>query len=39
VIAVATGNYSFDELASMEPDACASTLSALMSHPTSEDVH
>jgi phosphoglycolate phosphatase len=30
VIAVATGNYSFDDLAKMEPDACAASLSALM---------
>ena len=30
VIAVATGNYSFDELASMQPDVCTSSLSALL---------
>jgi phosphoglycolate phosphatase-like HAD superfamily hydrolase len=30
VIAVATGNYSFEDLARMEPDACVSSLSALM---------
>jgi phosphoglycolate phosphatase len=30
VIAVATGNYSFDDLAKMEPDACATSLLALM---------
>jgi phosphoglycolate phosphatase len=32
VITVATGNYSFDELAKMEPDACAASLSALMAN-------
>jgi phosphoglycolate phosphatase-like HAD superfamily hydrolase len=30
VIAVATGNYSFEELTALEPDACASSLAALM---------
>jgi len=30
VIAVATGNYSFDELAALEPEVCASSLAALM---------
>ena len=30
VIAVATGNYLFDELAAMEPEACASSLAALL---------
>ncbi len=30
VIAVATGIYGFDELAALEPDACASTLAALL---------
>jgi phosphoglycolate phosphatase len=31
VIAVATGNYSFDELATLEPEVCASSLAVLMS--------
>jgi phosphoglycolate phosphatase-like HAD superfamily hydrolase len=31
VIAVATGHYSFDELARLEPDVCASSLAALLS--------
>jgi phosphoglycolate phosphatase-like HAD superfamily hydrolase len=30
VIAVATGNYSFDELAALEPEVCASSLAALL---------
>jgi len=30
VIAVATGNYSFEELAELEPDVCASSLTALL---------
>ncbi|MFC5865503.1 HAD family hydrolase [Acidicapsa dinghuensis] len=30
VIAVATGHYSFDELASLKPDVCATSLKALM---------
>ena len=30
VIAVATGNYSFDELAALGPEVCASSLAALM---------
>jgi len=30
VIAVATGNYSFEELAGMEPEVCASSLAALL---------
>ena len=30
VIAVATGNYSFDELAALEPDVCAASLAVLM---------
>ena len=30
VIAVATGNYSFAELAALEPDACASSLAVLL---------
>jgi phosphoglycolate phosphatase len=30
VIAVATGNYSYDELAALEPDVCASSLAVLM---------
>jgi phosphoglycolate phosphatase-like HAD superfamily hydrolase len=32
-IAVATGNYSFDELMESEPEVCASTLEALLAHP------
>ncbi len=31
-IAVATGNYSFDELMESDPEACASTLEALLAH-------
>jgi len=38
VIAVATGNYSFDELAAMEPEVCASSLAALLSE-TESAVH
>ena len=30
VIAVATGNYSFDELAALEPEVCATSLAALL---------
>jgi phosphoglycolate phosphatase len=30
VIAVATGNYSFDELAALTPEVCASSLAALL---------
>jgi phosphoglycolate phosphatase len=30
VIAVATGNYSFEELAALEPEVCTSSLSALL---------
>jgi phosphoglycolate phosphatase len=30
VIAVATGNYGFDELAALEPDVCASSLAGLL---------
>jgi phosphoglycolate phosphatase-like HAD superfamily hydrolase len=30
VIAVATGNYSFDELAALEPEVCASSLADLL---------
>jgi phosphoglycolate phosphatase len=30
VIAVATGNYSFDDLAKFDPDVCTATLAALM---------
>jgi len=32
VIAVATGNYSFQELAALEPEACALSLAELMAH-------
>jgi phosphoglycolate phosphatase len=34
VIAVATGNYSFDELAVMEPEVCASSLADLLARTT-----
>jgi phosphoglycolate phosphatase-like HAD superfamily hydrolase len=30
VIAVATGNYSFAELAALEPEVCAASLEALL---------
>jgi len=30
VIAAATGNYSFEELAALEPEVCTSSLAALM---------
>ena len=30
VIAVATGHYSFDELAELEPEACATSLADLL---------
>lgn len=33
VIAVATGHYSFDELAGLEPEVCATSLSALIAEP------
>jgi hypothetical protein len=32
VIAVATGNFSFDELAKLQPQVCASTLAGLLAH-------
>jgi phosphoglycolate phosphatase len=32
VIAVATGNYSFEELEALEPDVCATTLTDLLAH-------
>ncbi len=34
VIAVATGNYSFEELAALDPDVCTSSLAALMATAT-----
>jgi phosphoglycolate phosphatase len=38
VIAVATGHYSFDELSALRPDACATSLSALLAQtPRYED--
>jgi phosphoglycolate phosphatase len=37
VIAVATGHFSFDELKGLEPDACASSLSALLAHTEGYD--
>jgi phosphoglycolate phosphatase len=33
VVAVATGRYSFDDLQQFEPDACATTLAALLASP------
>jgi phosphoglycolate phosphatase-like HAD superfamily hydrolase len=36
VIAVATGRYSLDELATLQPDACVSTLAALLAAPDKE---
>jgi phosphoglycolate phosphatase-like HAD superfamily hydrolase len=33
VIAVATGHYSFEELSALGPDACATSLSALLANP------
>jgi phosphoglycolate phosphatase len=35
VIAVATGNYPFDELAAMEPEVCTSSLAALLDQTAS----
>lgn len=32
VIAVATGNYSFDELHKFQPEVCASSLADLLAH-------
>ena len=37
-IAVATGNYGFDELMEAEPEVCATTLEALLRH-TEEEAH
>jgi phosphoglycolate phosphatase-like HAD superfamily hydrolase len=37
VIAVATGNYSFEELAAMEPDVCTSSLAALLAETAVKD--
>jgi phosphoglycolate phosphatase-like HAD superfamily hydrolase len=37
VIAVATGNYSFEELAALEPDVCASSLAALLEETAAID--
>jgi phosphoglycolate phosphatase len=37
VIAVATGNYSFDELAALEPEVCTSSLAALMVKTVGKD--
>ncbi len=37
-IAVATGNYSFDELMEAEPEVCAATLEALLEH-THQEAH
>lgn len=36
VIAVATGRYSFDELAALQPEACVSTLAALLATAEAE---
>ncbi len=35
-IAVATGNYSFEELMEAEPEVCATSLDALLAYPASE---
>jgi phosphoglycolate phosphatase len=37
VIAVATGNYGFEELAALEPDACTSSLAELLADTASKD--
>ena len=37
VIAVATGNYNFEELAAHEPDVCASSLAALLAETIEKD--
>ena len=37
VIAVATGNYSFEELEAFAPDVCASNLADLLAHTASSD--
>jgi phosphoglycolate phosphatase len=39
VIAVATGNYSFEELAALEPDVCTSSLAALLAETVAKDLH
>jgi len=36
VIAVATGHYSFDELVKLQPEACATSLTDLLSYTRSE---
>jgi phosphoglycolate phosphatase-like HAD superfamily hydrolase len=38
VIAVATGNYSFEELAALEPDVCTSSLAALLAETVANEV-
>ena len=37
VIAVATGNYPFDELAGLDPEVCASSLAALLAQNTQSE--
>jgi phosphoglycolate phosphatase len=37
VIAVATGNYSFNELADLKPEVCASSLAALLAETVTDD--
>jgi phosphoglycolate phosphatase len=39
VIAVATGNYSFEELAALAPDVCTSSLAALLSETVAKEPH